>query len=148
MNALVLMRIFIGVVFIVSGSEKLLSPYQNFLYVIQNYQLFMPPLDEWVARFFPWMELILGVFVFLGLWLQWSLRGMLLCTTMFLVVVGQAVLRNLPVGECGCFGDLISIPPARILLMDSLMWIYTAYLIIRLERTVQFSLDQYFSKED
>ncbi len=147
MNALVLIRILIGTVFIVSGTEKLLSPYQNFLYVIQGYQILMPPLDEWEARFFPWIELMLGIFVVLGLWTQWALRGVLVSMTMFLVVVGQAVLRNLPIGECGCFGELISIPLPMILLMDSFLWIYTAYLIIRIERTVRFSLDEYFSKE-
>ena len=148
MNGLVLIRIFIGLIFIVSGAEKLAGHYQNFLYVIQGYQLISSPLDEWVARFFPWMELVLGIFGVLGLWTRWALRGILLFTTMFLVVVGQAVLRDLPVGECGCFGGLISIPLPRILLMDSLLWIYTAYLIIRFERTLRCSLDEYFSEEE
>ena len=147
MNALVWVRILIGGLFIVSGTEKLMSPYQNFLYVIQGYQFLPPLLEEGVARFFPWLELILGVFLVLGLWTGWALRGILLCTTMFLFTVGRAVLRNLPVGECGCFGELISIPLPVILLMDSLLWIATAYLIIRFERTVQFSLDEYFLRK-
>ncbi len=146
MNPVVLIRIFIGLIFTVSGTEKLLSPYQNFLYVIQGYDVVPAPLDEWVARVFPWIELMLGVFTILGLWTIWALRGLLIVTAVFLCVVGQAVWRNLPIEKCGCFGELVSIPLPTILLMDSILWIYIAYLIIRMERTSRCSLDEYFSK--
>ena len=146
MNPVVLIRIFIGLIFVVSGTEKLLSHYQNFLYVIQGYDIFPAPWNEWAARFFPWIELLLGVFTILGLWTIWALRGMLVSTASFLLMVGQAVWRNLPIEKCGCYGELVSIPLPTILLMDSVMWIYIAYLIIRIERTQRFSLDEYFSK--
>ena len=141
-----MLRIFIGLIFVVSGTEKLLSHYQNFLYVIQSYDVVPAPLDEWAARFFPWMELLLGVFTVLGLWTIWALRGLLVSTAVFLLVVGQALWRNLPVEKCGCFGELVSIPLPTIFLLDSVIWIYIAYLIIRIERTQRFSLDEYFSK--
>ena len=146
MNPVVLIRILIGFLFVVSGTEKLLGHYQNFLYVIQGYDVVPAPWDEWVARFFPWIELLLGVFTMLGLWTIWALRGMLVSTTMFVFVVGQALWRNLPIEKCGCFGELVSIPLPTILLMDSVMWIYIAYLSIRMERTNRCSLDEYFSK--
>ena len=146
MNPVVLIRIFIGLIFVVSGTEKLLSHYQNFLYVIQGYDVVPAPWDEWVARLFPWIELLLGTFMMLGLWTIWMLRGLLVSTTVFVFVVGQALWRNLPIEQCGCFGELISIPLPTILLMDSVLWIYIAYLIIRIERTQRFSLDDYFSK--
>ena len=146
MNPVVLTRIFIGLIFVVSGTEKSLSHYQNFLYVIQGYDVIPAPWDEWAARFFPWIELLLGIFTILGLWTIWALRGMLVSTTMFVFVVGQALWRNLPIEKCGCFGELVSIPLPTILLMDSVMWIYIAYLIIRMERTNRCSLDEYFSK--
>lgn len=147
MNPLIFLRIFIGFVFFVSGTEKLISHYQNFLYVIQAYDIVPAPLDEWAARFFPWSELIMGVFTILGLWTIWALRGLLISTTAFLFVVGQAMLRNLPIEKCGCFGQLVSIPLPMILLMDTIMWICIVYLIIRIERTNRLSLDEYFSKK-
>ena len=146
MNPVVLIRTFIGLIFVLSGTEKLLGPYQNFLYVIQGYDIVPAPWDEWAARFFPWIELMLGVFMILGLWTIWALRGLLVSTAVFLFVVGQAVWRNLPIEKCGCFGELVSIPLSTILLMDSVMWIYIAYLIIQIERTKRCSLDEYFSK--
>ena len=144
MNALVLIRFFIGFLFVISGTEKLIAPYQNFLYVIQGYDLLHHPLDVWAARIFPWLELILGIFAILGLWTKWALRGLLALTTTFLLVVGQAILRNLPIEECGCFGGMVSIPLHVILLLDSVLWTYIAYLIIRFERTSQFSVDECF----
>ena len=147
MNPVVLIRIFIGFIFVVSSTEKLLSHYQNFLYVIQAYDIVPAPLDEWGARVFPWLELMLGVFTILGLWMIWVLRGLLISTAVFLFVVGQAVLRNLPIEKCGCFGELVSIPLPIVLLMDSILWICIAYLIIRMERASRCSLDEYFSKK-
>lgn len=146
MNAVVLIRIFIGFVFVVSGTEKLLGHYQNFLYVIQGYDFVPAPLDAWIARVFPWIELMLGVFAILGLWTLWTLRGLLMATSVFLLVTGQALWRNLPIEKCGCFGELVSIPLPTILLMDSVLWMYIAYLIVRLERTNRCSLDEYFSR--
>ena len=141
MNALVLIRILIGMIFVVSGLEKLLSHYQNFLYVIQGYEIFHPPIDDLVARIFPWVEFILGIFTVLGFYTRWALRGVLLMSSVFLFVISQAILRNLPIQSCGCFGEMISIPLPMMLLVDSVLWIYTAYLIIRIDRTDRFSLD-------
>ena len=38
-NIYVLLRFLLGALFIVFGAEKLLIPYQNFQYVIENYQM-------------------------------------------------------------------------------------------------------------
>ena len=96
-----ILRTFIGSIFLVSSLGKLLSPYQNFLYVVQAYQ-FLPSWGEVVvAQVFPWIELIVGVFVLLGLWTPWALRGALVLFAVFVVVVGQALIRNLPLESCG-----------------------------------------------
>jgi uncharacterized membrane protein YphA (DoxX/SURF4 family) len=96
----VILRIIIGGIFLVSGLGKLLSPYQNFLYVIQAYELLPSWAEVLVAQIFPWMELIVGVFVTLGLWTPWALRGALVLFGIFVVVVGQALIRNLPLESC------------------------------------------------
>ena len=73
----ILLRVIIGGVFIFSGLGKLLSSYQNFLYVVQAYQLLPSWGETLVAQVFPWVELIIGTFVILGLWTHWSLKGAL-----------------------------------------------------------------------
>ncbi len=141
-----ILRILLGLLFVASGGEKLLFPYQNFLYVIQNYQILPPFAEESAARVMPWIELILGVFLILGLWLEWTLRGVLIMILGFLLIVGQALIRRLPLEECGCFGSRWSFPLPVTFLMDIILWTITAYLRIRIERTAFFSLDRYFSK--
>ncbi|OGX24932.1 MAG: hypothetical protein A2787_03195 [Omnitrophica WOR_2 bacterium RIFCSPHIGHO2_01_FULL_48_9] len=142
----VIARILLGTIFVVSGAEKLLSPYQNFLYVIQNYQLIGPPLDEWVARIFPWIEFLLGLFCLLGLWLTRSLEGILVIVTVFIGVVGQALIRGLPIDECGCFGSLVSLPLQGVIIVDSCLWLLTSWLLFPGAKASRFSLDEYFSK--
>ena len=146
-NIFPFLRILIGIIFIVSGVEKLMSPYQNFLYVIQNYDLIGPPWDEGIARVFPWIELMLGVFAVLGLWTKWSLRGLMALSSIFILVVAQAITRNLPINECGCFGGALSIPLPAILLFDGVTWLCLAFMIKR-DRTLRFSLDEYFRRKN
>jgi len=140
----VIIRILIGGLFIVSGFEKLIGPYQNFLYVVQSYEFLNPAMNELTARLLPWIELFLGVFIVLGLWLHWMLRALFFLIVLFILVVGQALIRDLPITECGCFGDLVSFPPYVVILFDSVLLVLTGLLIKRKESVELFSLDRTF----
>ena len=139
-------RILIGCLFIVSGFEKLIGPYQNFLYVVQSYEFLPTLLEEMVARTLPWIELFLGVFLVVGLWLKWALRSIGMVIFLFILIVGQALLRKLPIDECGCFGGLISLPLYAVLIFDSMLFLLTGALLKQEKRINIFSLDQYFRK--
>jgi len=145
-NICLIFRLLIGGMFVVSGSEKLIGPYQNFLYVIQNYNLLDPALELLTAKLFPWIELFVGLFLLLGFWLKQALKGGLFLVFTFLIVVGQALIRNLPVTECGCFGPLMSLPLMTVLLMDCCILIILICLFIQYNRTSRLSLDNYFIK--
>jgi triosephosphate isomerase len=143
----VLIRLIIGSIFLVSGLEKLLSPYQNFLYAIQAYQALPSPIEVLVAQIFPWIELIMGAFIFIGLWTPWALRGALICFGIFVVMLGQALMRGLPLENCGCFGDLIHLKPRMEIVLDSASLLLTFLLLRNMLRTGKFSLDSYFDKK-
>lgn len=145
-NWFVLSRILLGGLLVFSGFEKLTSPYQNFLYVVQSYDLVSHPLDEWVARFFPWGEFFAGVFIFLGLWTAWALRGSLILFTIFIGVVGQALIRQLPITECGCFGEALNLSLRTVLLLDSMLWLLTVKMLLNVPKVASLSVDQYFEK--
>lgn len=138
------LRIFIGLVLLISGIEKVISPYQNFLYVIQAYQFLPGVLEKAAAIIVPWVELIVGLFMVLGLWLNWSLKASLLLFLSFVIIVGQALLRALPIDKCGCFGEAIHIPPMYILVFDSLVILVLAWLLMRPAKTLRLSLDTRF----
>ena len=141
-----LLRIVIGSIFIVSGLGKLISPYQNFLYVIQAYQLLPSGGEVLTAQIFPWIELITGFFVFLGLWTSWSLRGALVLFGIFVTVVGQALIRGLPLENCGCFGEWIHLKPQTVIIMDCASLLVTSLLLHNILLARKFSLDSYFDK--
>ncbi len=138
----VFLRIFIGLVFLISGFEKLISPYQNFLYVIQAYEIFPSGMEKAVAFIVPWIELLTGLFLILGLWLGWSLKGALVLFSCFIVIVGQALIRSLPLEACGCFGEWIHILPKNIIVFDSVMLLGTFWLLRHPAQVKRFSLDQ------
>jgi hypothetical protein len=90
------------------------------------------------------MELIVGVFVTLGLWTPWALRGALVLFGIFVVVVGQALLRGLPLENCGCFGGWVHFKPQTVIIMDSAGVLLTFLLLRNLSHVKKFSLDSYF----
>ena len=114
--------------------------------MVQSYELISGPFVEIVARFLPWLEFILGVFLVVGLWLKIVLRSLMILMTVFLVTVSQALLRNLPIHECGCFGELFSAPLPLVLVMDSFLLLSVAVLKAFMKYTFLFSLDHYFIK--
>ena len=141
-----ILRFIIGSIFLVSGLGKLLSPYQNFLYVIQAYQLLPSWGEVLTAQIFPWIELLVGSFVFIGLWTSWSLRGASVLFGVFVVVVGQALIRGLSLASCGCFGEWIHLKLQTIIVMDSVSLLLTLLLLHNISQTRKFSLDSYFDK--
>jgi len=142
----ILARILVGSVFLVSGFQKLIGPYQNFLYVVQTYAFLPVVLEEVVARGLPWIELFLGLFLVCGLWIRWTLRFTILLFVMFIGVVGQALVRGLPIDECGCFGSLITIPPAGVMALDATMLGLCGLMLKKPDYTSIFSFDRYFNQ--
>ena len=143
----IILRIIIGCIFLVSSLGKLLSPYQNFLYVVQAYQLLPSFAEVWVSQIFPWIELIVGVFVVLGLWTPWALRGALVLFGIFVVVVAQALIRGLPLEHCGCFGEWLHLKPQTVIVMDSVSIVLIFVLLGNIQRVQNFSLDHYFDRK-
>lgn len=118
-----------------------MSPYQNFQYVIQAYQLFPEFAEPLIAQVFPWIELITGLFLILGLWLRFALISAVLMLAGFLAITGQAMVRGLPIDECGCFGSLISLPLYGVFLMDSLLMIGTVLAYKNISKTSRWGID-------
>ena len=142
----VFLRIVLGSIFFLSGLEKILSPYQNFLYAIQAYQLLPSWAEELTARVFPWIELFGGLFTVLGLWTGRALQSVLIMTAAFIAVVGQALLRGIALDQCGCFGELVHVPPRAIIVFDSVLLLLTVFLLRYPSKILRFSLDRYFLK--
>lgn len=142
------LRVLIGVFFVVISVDKLFEPYQNFLYAVQAYSIFPAILEEIVARVFPWVELFLGLFLILGLWLKWTLRSFLVMVFLFILIISQALVRGLALDTCGCFGGLFSAEIHQTLIVDFSLLLFFVMLLRRIEEASFWSLDQYFSKSE
>jgi hypothetical protein len=131
-------------IFIFSGGEKLLGAYGNFLYVLQGYDMFPSFLEKLVAHIAPWAEFLLGVFMVLGLWLRIVLKAQCLLVVSFMIAVGQALIRRLPLDDCGCFGEAFHFPLETMILLDTVLLVIIILLILRLPKTSHLSLDRYY----
>ncbi|MCR4336277.1 MAG: hypothetical protein NUV91_00520 [Candidatus Omnitrophica bacterium] len=148
LNAFVFCRVVIGLFFVLVAVEKLLSHYQNFLYVVHGYQVFPAFFEEIVARTLPWIELFLGLFLVLGLWLKPVLQGFCVLFAGFLIIVGQAMIRGLDLSKCGCFGEWISVPLPGVFVLDSTLLLFVILMLLRFEKTSQWSLDRFFVSDE
>lgn len=125
-TALVL-RIVLGCVFIYASLEKIKHP-DLFAEAIYNYQLLPDMAVNLVAISLPWLELLSGSLLVLGLWKEGSiliLSGLML---VFIGALGINLARGLDV-HCGCFITQ-STDPITIftLFRDSLFLLLALYL--------------------
>ncbi len=143
-NVLLLLRFTVALIFIVSGFEKLMSAPENFIYVLQAYDVFPDFLVRISSVAFPWIELSLGIFLMLGLWLRWVLIGVACLSTALIMVVGQAILRHLPIDNCGCFGNLVHLPLRGVIFLDMAILASVLSCLFHMAAVSRFSLDNHF----
>ena len=94
-------RLVLGGVFIYASLDKIIHP-GAFAETVYNYQILPDTLITLTAMILPWLELILGIFLVLGLWLP----GAVLLINLLLVTFFGSLVFNLARGldiHCGCF---------------------------------------------
>lgn len=101
---LVVARLAMGILFCFSGISKLIRPNEYFQIAIAQYSLFPYDIIPWISHVIPWVELLLGAHLVFGLYVSFAAGGLAILSGMFQVVLAQAVLRQLPIDECGCIG--------------------------------------------
>lgn len=97
-------RVFLGLIFIVSGWNKIQYPW-IFARALLDYALLPDQAVTLVAVVLPWLELLAGMALVLGTAARGAAGIVALLNLIFLGVLSWAVLRGLDV-SCGCFvGD-------------------------------------------
>ena len=94
-------RLVVGAIFLFSSIEKAADP-RTFAVLVDNYRLLPYSFSLGLASFLPWLELVCGLCLILGI----SFRGASLLvgslTCVFTVAVISGILRGLDI-SCGCF---------------------------------------------
>ncbi len=96
-----LLRVALGVVFIVAAVDKIASP-AGFAQNIANYRLLPYQAIHALAIVLPWLELVAGALLALGWWTRASVVIVNLLLVVFIVAISQAMARGLDI-SCGCF---------------------------------------------
>ncbi len=115
-NILLVIRLVLGGVFVWSGILKILDPLQ-FAQDVSNYQTFPQDLAFAVALVLPWIELLCGVFLILGVFRLGSTALVSLLLLAFLTLIASTLIRGIDV-ECGCFGSFSRKVDFKLILTD------------------------------
>jgi uncharacterized membrane protein YphA (DoxX/SURF4 family) len=94
-------RLLLGVVFIWSSFGKLQYPH-DFLSTIYSYGVVGSKIGLLMAVLLPWLEMLVGVCLFAGIWLGSSSFIAAMLLAMYLAAQAIVLWRGLRVG-CGCF---------------------------------------------
>lgn len=94
-------RIALGAVFIVASIDKIADP-NAFALSIGNYKIVGHSFALFVATFLPWMELLCGLLLILGIMMRGSSLLVLLMLIVFTAGIISGIVRQLDIA-CGCF---------------------------------------------
>ncbi|HUF18814.1 MAG TPA: MauE/DoxX family redox-associated membrane protein [Thermoanaerobaculia bacterium] len=110
-------QIALGVIFVAASLPKLVDP-PSFAQMIYNYRLLPGPLVNPVALILPWIELLTGIALILGIWRRTAAVFIGAMLLVFIIGIGINLARNNPV-NCGCF-DLASADKPREVLIGEM----------------------------
>ena len=97
-------RLFVGVVFIVAALPKIARP-AEFAWSVALYQMLHYSRVNFLAVVLPWVELIAALALIVGLWTRGAavvIDGMLV---MFVVALLHAASHRIEMTTCGCFSQ-------------------------------------------
>lgn len=120
-------RLLLGSIFIAASLDKVIHP-EPFARAVYNYRLLPDVAVNVVALWLPWLELMGGALLVVGVWLRGSILVLTGLLVAFLGALGFNLARGLDVA-CGCF-SIRSKDPVTVLtlLRDSLFLIVALYL--------------------
>jgi len=112
-----LLRVALGAVFIVASLDKIQNP-EALAATIANYRLLPYNVINGMAIVLPWLEVVTGILLVLGVWIRAStiiVWGLLFA---FSIAISQALARGLDI-SCGCF---TTNPDANRMSLWTLIW--------------------------
>lgn len=122
-HILLFFRLVVGGVFIWAGLLKIFDPL-GFAQNIANYRIFSQSVSLFLALILPWIEVICGLLLVMGIFREtasFMLSGSLV---VFLGLIIVTLIRGLDI-DCGCFGNLNRSVDYKLLLMDCVLLFFS-----------------------
>ena len=128
--ATVVLRLFLGIVFLYASFDTILNP-AAFARAVYNYQILPDSTINLVALILPWLELYLGFCLVSGCWLPGATVISTGLLSVFIAAMVYSHFRGLDV-HCGCFYTETTAGPAGFstLIRDIFFLIVSAYLML------------------
>ena len=101
LNLPLIFRVILGIIFIYASYDKILDP-AGFSKNIHNFHITPTAVENLAALIIPWLELIIGVFLIFGLFLEGTTSIIIALLIFFIIILSQAVYRGIDI-HCGCF---------------------------------------------
>jgi len=101
LNLPLIFRVILGIMFIYASYDKIADP-AAFSKNIHNFHITPIAVENLAALIIPWIELIIGVFLIFGLFLEGTTSITITMLIFFIAILSQAVFRGIDV-HCGCF---------------------------------------------
>ena len=113
-------QIALGIIFVVAALPKIVDP-PSFAHMIYNYHLVPGALINFMALVMPWIELLCGLALILGIWqgTARSIIGALLIT--FVLAIAINLARGNAI-DCGCF-DVSAANKTREERLSDMRWV-------------------------
>ena len=100
-------RMVLGIVFVYASLDKITNP-QNFSQIIYNYKILPSFLINIFALTLPWVELICGLFLIGGIFVESSALLVFLLLFVFMIATSVNVfIRGINI-QCGCFSTSLA----------------------------------------
>jgi uncharacterized membrane protein YphA (DoxX/SURF4 family) len=143
-----LARLFLGLVFVFSGSTKLLQPAAHFSAIIADYGVVPVFFIPAIAAVIPWIEFFTGCFLVLGYAVKLSSVMVAVMSMSFILLLSWVYLwtGSFP-EECGCFGEgsFFHLSGGQVIFLD-LIDLALASWLLSVKKTI-WSLDGWLARD-
>jgi uncharacterized membrane protein YphA (DoxX/SURF4 family)/thiol-disulfide isomerase/thioredoxin len=122
-------RLLLGSIFIAASLGKVANP-DDFVKLVTSYNILPAGLAQLFGMFLPWVELIIGSFLILGVFSRLA-SGIGMALTASFIVANFCSLLCGSEASCGCFGQAMPLSHTQSLLLDGAMLLMAAPLLLR-----------------
>ena len=138
-----LLRLLVGATFVFAGVTKL-PLHSEFIAIVQNYHLLPDPLATAYALMLPWIELLIGAYLLLGILLKPSAVATILIGISFIIANVSEAIR----GEqycSSCFGEAVPLLVWQALAIDIFIIVAALLLFLYGEVKQLLGFDSWFA---
>lgn len=130
-------RVILGAILVYACIEKIVYP-AEFARAIANYHIMPYGLENAVAILLPWLELVIGLALLTGFFLDGAAGLTAALMVVFIAAIGSAILRGYNI-ECGCGlreGDMVGLKK----IIEDVAYLVLSFIILnRQTRFMEFS---------